>query len=170
MHEIACITFRSESNEGGVLLKLAKTQGCSDTPAAFLSAVKFLAFTIAFTPPLLSSTTMVLAGNPRSLTSCGAIAVGTATTFMVVPTDATLDGMKRHVWFPEGTVVRGGCTIPGSDLERREKTSAMRATSSSGVNRVVTLDTLEADSILRDIRRAVAEEMEGNEGVQVLLI
>ena len=77
-----------------------------NVPAAFLSAVKHRALTIAFTPPLLSSNTIVLAGSPCSLTSSGAVAVGTATTFIVVPDEATLEGMKRQVWFPEGTLVR----------------------------------------------------------------
>ena len=143
--------------------KLIGEQGSSHAPAAFRSAVNFLAFTIAFTPPVLSSTTSVLAGRPRSLMSWGAVAVGTATTFIVVPAEVTLEGMKRHVWFAEGTVVRAGCTIPGSDLERREKTSAMRSTSSSGLNRGVTLVTSEAERILRDILGAVTDEMYNGE-------
>ena len=38
--------------------------------------------------------TMVLAGRPFALTSGGAVALGTDTTFIVVPTDATRDGIN----------------------------------------------------------------------------
>ena len=41
--------------------------------------------------------------------------------------------------------------MPGSSADRREKTSAMSVTSSSGENRAVTFDTSEEDKTRRDI-------------------
>lgn len=94
---------------------------------------------------------MVLAGSPRALTSCGAAALGTDTTFIVVPTDAMRDGMNSAVWLSVLTTVRWGWTMPGSPADSREKTSAMRSTSSSGLNLVVTLKVSDAERTSNDM-------------------
>ncbi len=123
----------------------------NDSPAAFRNAVNSLAFTMALTWPPCSSITIVLAGSPLALTSSGAPAVGTDTTFIVVPEDAMRDGMKSAVWFSVDMAVRCGWTIPGSDDESCAKTLAMRPTSSSGLNRVVASKVSCAERTRRDM-------------------
>lgn len=66
-------------------------------PAAFLKAVNRLALTTAFMLPVLSSSTSVVAGSPRSLILGGAEAVGTDTTLMAVPMGNIRDGIKSAV-------------------------------------------------------------------------
>ena len=85
------------------------------------------------------------------MTSAGAAAVGTDTTFMVVSAEPMREGIKSAVWLGRGTVVRCGCTMPGSLAERREKTSVMSATSSSGAKVLVTLSVSSAERTRRDI-------------------
>lgn len=68
--------------------------------AALRNAVSLPAFTIAETAPVVSSSTMVLAGRPLACTSAGAAEVGTATILMaVLASGAMRDGMKSVRWF-----------------------------------------------------------------------
>lgn len=120
-------------------------------PAAFLSAVNLLEFTTALTPPDRSSSTMVVPGRPFSLTSFGASAEGTETTLMVVPADDMRDGMNSVVWCSMGIAVLCGWWMPRCRSESLEKTSAMSATSSSGVNLAVTFATSAAERTRRDM-------------------
>lgn len=93
-------------------------------PAAFLRAVRCLAFTTALTVPDVPSRTTVLAGSPRSLTANGAAGVGTDTTFTAAPIEAMLEGMNRAMWLVKDSPIRCGCCISEwaestVDLDRR---------------------------------------------------
>lgn len=92
-------------------------------PAAVLSAVRVLAFIIAFTRPLFSSIRSVLAGIPLLSSSL----LGTLTILIaVVSNDGTREGMKRIVWEGVWMEVRWGVLLiveepSGGGDERREK-------------------------------------------------
>ena len=89
-------------------------------------AVRFLAFTTAFTPPEASSTTRVVAGRPSDLSE-----VGMDTIFTAVPKFSTREGMKRVLWDPVRTDNLWGMSTPEFS-ETRLNTSAMSWVSSSG--------------------------------------
>jgi hypothetical protein len=114
-------------------------------PAAFLRAVKFVAFTTAFTPPVTSSNTRVVAGSPR-----GSDLAGTQTTLTAVPPKVNPDdgrsgssfealvdicaGINTAVWWRVGMTMRGGMDIRSrpSLEEIKVNTLAIRSCRSCG--------------------------------------
>lgn len=125
-----------------------------NAPAAVLTAVNPPALTTAFTRPVSSSITNVLAGNP--LVSFGF--VGTETTFIVVPSEAIREGMKSAWCEDMAIVVRWGVSIlfsDGSEESEDEesvwKTWAMRDCKSEMGKLEVICSTSELERMRSDI-------------------
>jgi hypothetical protein len=73
-----------------------------DAPMAVWIAVRLQALTIALTAPVSSSSTKVVAGNPRVSEE----EVGTETTLRAVPNGERRAGMQRAVCPAVGTDIR----------------------------------------------------------------
>lgn len=93
---------------------------------------------IAFTAPVASSRTTVLAGNPRLSFSSR----GTETSFRdVVSSDEMREGMKSVVWDGEGMESREGVLV--WLVEKAWKVFAIRFISESGVRESMMVSTSE---------------------------
>ncbi len=113
-------------------------------PAAVRSAVRLLAFTMAFTAPVRSSRTSVEPGMPSGLG-----VFGTDTTLIEVPSSCIRAGMNNAEYAVVLMTERRGettrdCFSPSCALERsddRTKTRAISAIKTWGVNVAVMRDT-----------------------------